>query len=308
MMNPYGDPLDEETRRRVLGLLDTPDNERGTTAPVNTIPTPQPITQPDTTGPFQNPQGASAPGASAYAPRIVTEGGQNYLTEHGNRRPLQGQEVTDAQQYVTDFWGKYPTGFQPDAGGGQTATGAPVGAQTNAGYQKTGWAFDSPTGGRKEFSYTPQSYGDDMTGFSGFSSMGEGSSDRSSIKNIFRDAAAGLGGGEGGYTEADLDETVRRLNAMGIPAKKVDAYQIDFGTGEGPIQVRSSRNEVWWNNRATEGGGGASSGTGGAPTTAPATGNADGGGNTLAMIQQLIKELSEKGYNRDQVMSLLGQQ
>jgi hypothetical protein len=123
-----------------------------------------------------------------------------------------------------------------------------------AGGSTRGWGFTSATGGRGEFDFTPIDYGMDMTGFSGFSPMGEGSSDPTALKNIFRNAAAGLGGGEGGFTEQDLDEVIRRLNAMGIPASKVDPYQIDFGLGEGPMQVRSSKNEVWWNNRATEGG------------------------------------------------------
>lgn len=300
MTNPFTDEMDEYTRQQVLGLL-TPDSgsARGTDAPTNSVPTPQPV---EASGPFQNPQAASAAGASVYAPRIVTEGGNTFLTEHGNRRQLQGQEVTDAQGYVTDFWSKYPTGFQPDAGGGQTATGAPVGAQTNAGYQRTGWAFNSPTGGRSEFQYTPQSYGTDMTGFSGFSPMGEGSSDPTALKNIFRGFAAGLGGGEGGFTEADVDEVVRRMNEKGIPARKVDPYQIDFGTGEGPIQVRSSKNEVWWNNRATENGGGSAA----APTATSGTPTIGAGGNsTLDMIQQLIRELSQNGYGRQQVLDLM---
>lgn len=203
---------------------------------------------------------------SSYAPRIVQRNGRTYLQEHGNIRELQPNEVESATIYVNDFWSRFPTGFQPG-----------VGPQDNAGYQQTGWAFNSPTGGRQEFKYTPQSYGTDMTGFSGFSPMGEGSSDRSSIKNIFRDAAAGLGGGDGGFTEADLDETVARLNAMGIPAKKVDPYQIDFGTGEGPIQVRSSKNEVWWNNRATENAGGMYDATFG-PSTGQQTAGVTGAG------------------------------
>ncbi len=168
-----------------------------------------------------------------------------------------------------------------------------------------GWGYDSPTGGRKEFSYTPQDYGSDMTGFSGFSQKGAGSSDPSALKNVYRDVAMGLGGGEGGFTEADVDETVRRLNAMGIPATKVDPYQIDFGLGEGPMQVRSSGNEVWWNNRATEGqpeGGQAP--TSGYQPTAPTVPEA-GGGDSVSAIQALIQQLMSKGYSTDAVMALL---
>jgi hypothetical protein len=171
----------------------------------------------------------------------------------------------------------------------------------------TGWGYNSPTGGRQEFSYTGQDFGNDMTGFSGFSPKGEGSSDPTALKNVYRDVAMGLGGGEGGFTEADVDETVRRLNAMGIPATKVDPYQIDFGMGEGPMQVRTSNNEVWWNNRATEGqapGAAESGGATGMPGMSTPTINS-GGGDTLSAIQKMIQDLMKSGYSTEAVQSLL---
>lgn len=63
------------------------------------------------------------PDLSRNAPRLVQEGDAWVLTEHGNRRVLQPNEVPDAQKYVDEFWKAFPTGFQPG-----------VGAQTNAGY------------------------------------------------------------------------------------------------------------------------------------------------------------------------------
>jgi hypothetical protein len=292
-MTGYDDDEDLIRRKR-QGLIGALVDDQ----PVSRITDP-PVTQ---AAPFQGSTDASS---SRYAPRIAERGGNVYLQEHGNERLLQpGQEQTSGRQYATDFWAQHPTGFQPDVGGGKTATGAPVGAQTNAGYQQTGWGFDSPTGGRKEFSYTPQRYAGGMENFSGFSPQGAGSSDVSSIKNIWRDTAVGLGSGPEGFTEAKMDEAIARLNAQGIPATKVDPYQIDFGNGEGPIQVRSSGNQVWWNNRATEGGGmPSSSNTGAQQTTTTQTG---GGSDALSQIQALIASLMTNGYDRNGLIQQLG--
>jgi hypothetical protein len=256
-MNPYTDDPDyqERLRRQMLDQLDVtppgmePEGNRGTTDPVNGIPTPQPVST------FQ-------PGTGSFTD--VT----------AQKIPLPGTT-------------------QPES--------APA-AST-----KTGWGYDSPTGGRKEFSYTPQSYGSDMGGFQGFSQQGENSSDPSSIKNIWRDTAMGLGSGPEGFTEAKMDEAIARLNAQGIPARKVDAYQVDFGNGEGPIQVRHSSNQVWWNNRATEGQAptsqAAQTSTAGMP--APTTTDA-GGTDALSAIQRLIQDLLKgDGYSRDAVLSQL---
>jgi hypothetical protein len=50
---------------------------------------------------------------SANAPRVrQTAGGGWELTEHGNVRALQGQEVEDAKKYENDFWKDNPTGWQ----------------------------------------------------------------------------------------------------------------------------------------------------------------------------------------------------
>jgi hypothetical protein len=50
---------------------------------------------------------------SANAPRVQQNAqGQWVLTEHGNTRNLQGQEVQDATTYANQFWTDNPTGFQ----------------------------------------------------------------------------------------------------------------------------------------------------------------------------------------------------
>ena len=51
---------------------------------------------------------------SANAPRMIQRNGQWILQEHGNERPLIGDEVQHAQNYTNEFWSKFPTGFQPD--------------------------------------------------------------------------------------------------------------------------------------------------------------------------------------------------
>jgi len=81
-------------------------------------------------GQWQHPLEAYHPGSSWYAPRLVQNGDSWILNEHGNQRPLVGDEVARAQGYVTDFWNKFPTGFQPDSASlGQATTNAGYGIQ-----------------------------------------------------------------------------------------------------------------------------------------------------------------------------------
>jgi hypothetical protein len=51
---------------------------------------------------------------SQFAPRIISEGDTTYLSEHGNRRQLTGDEIGRASQYVNDFWQANPTGWQAE--------------------------------------------------------------------------------------------------------------------------------------------------------------------------------------------------
>lgn len=196
------------------------------------------------------------PASSRHAPRLVYRNGQAILTEHGDERPLQPNEVPDAERYVSEFWSRYPTGFQPG-----------VGPQTNAAYDapkatgagtpgaaRTGWGFTSAAGGRKDFGYTDTDYGRDTSGFydphyaagAAWDTSDENSYD--SLKRLSHRKAAGFSV----FDESALDQWIARMQADGINVTKVDPYQVDFHNGEGPIQVRNSQDKFWWNNRATE--------------------------------------------------------
>lgn len=79
--------------------------------------TPLPPVSSDDPEPWTPPMASLDPESSTRAPRIVVEGGKTYLTEHGRRRLLTSpEEIQAAQGYVTDFWTKYPTGFQEGVG------------------------------------------------------------------------------------------------------------------------------------------------------------------------------------------------
>lgn len=54
---------------------------------------------------WQNP--AFGAGYNPFAPRISEVNGQTFLNEHGNQRLLQGNEIADAQRYVTDHFNQF---------------------------------------------------------------------------------------------------------------------------------------------------------------------------------------------------------
>jgi hypothetical protein len=60
---------------------------------------------------WQAPQYTGGAAASRRAPRLVQRGGQWVLQEHDHERPLQPNEVGDAQRYVSTFAHDNPTGF-----------------------------------------------------------------------------------------------------------------------------------------------------------------------------------------------------
>lgn len=122
-----------------------------------------------------------------------------------------------------------------------TTPGWPVGtyAGPGAAETKTAWGFDTPTGGKRSFSYSPGSYTGEIANYSGFDAAKI--ADNDSIKYVFLRATQGLE-----PTVENLDEVVKRLNAQGIPAKKVGYDLIDFGLGEGPLDVvNQTRGGVW---------------------------------------------------------------
>ena len=120
------------------------------------------------------------------------------------------------------------------------STGSTPSAAPTAPYQppgssaQTGWGFDSPTGGRREFGYTSKDYGQDWRAMGGFDPAKADLShpDSGSVKYVFLRATSGLDASPSG-----IAEVVRRLNEQGIPARQVGTDKIDFGLGEGPIDV-----------------------------------------------------------------------
>lgn len=100
--------------------LPPPDVSTASPVPLTTAPLDdRDLTDPDpkeSTGPWSPPMGSLDPASSKMAPRILVENGKTYLTEHGNRRELQPAEIAAFQGYVTDYWNKFPTGFQEGVG------------------------------------------------------------------------------------------------------------------------------------------------------------------------------------------------
>lgn len=246
------------------------------------------------------PAAASGADTSRYAPRLTQQGDRWSLTEHGNVRPLQPNEVSDAQRYVTDFWTQFPTGFQDPS-------------HTNADYQQTYTTYGPGAQETGTAPYTPQAYAGDVGLTTGFNRERIGNPDDRNEKYIFARATAGLE-----PSEATLDEVVRRLQAQGINAKRVGMDQIDFGTGEGPVDVLRNKGDAtrawqWlplWDEAAH--GGGASSGT-----SAMSSGRGFAlpqldlglndllGDTTAQQIITLLQDLSKSGYPRDLLLQLL---
>lgn len=54
---------------------------------------------------WQNPNFGE--GYNPFAPRLSWNNGQTFLNEHGNQRLLQGNEIADAQRYVTDHFNQF---------------------------------------------------------------------------------------------------------------------------------------------------------------------------------------------------------
>lgn len=113
----------------------------------------------------------------------------------------------------------------------QAATATAGASQPNS---RQAWGFTSPTGGKGTLGYTPQDWGGGYDYLEGFdqSKLDYGHPDADSIKYVFARATQGLAPGSD-----SLDEIIRRLAAQGITAKRAGADSIDFGLGEGPMDV-----------------------------------------------------------------------
>ena len=119
--------------------------------------------------------GPTDPTSSRNAPRLVQRNGQTILTEHGNERVLQPEEVASAQGYVNDFWSKFSTGFQPG-----------MGEQSNEAYDRTRSAVLGTQGGRDTLRRG------DIGTMRGFNTgdYGGDTKARTSVKNVFGRIAA----------------------------------------------------------------------------------------------------------------------
>lgn len=160
------------------------------------------------------------PNASQYAPRIITRGGQSYLTEHGNERLLQpGQEVADATRYRDQFWAQYPTGFQ-----------AGVGPQRNADYT-------APTQARSGTA----SLGAGTTPFEGFD-FSRAQDPTFSAKDSFAAAASAAGTPPPGLDKSALagwfNQYIRPgMEANGHTINWVDGDKMNFTSPQGTFTV-----------------------------------------------------------------------
>lgn len=209
--------------------------------------------------------------------------------------------IRNSPEYRSRAVAPPPSATAPTTTTPTTTTPSASPSRGTSGQTVTGWGFDAPGGGRKEFSYTaPDDYGGGYSALRGFRDMNPANFDDAaygSAKYVFARAAQGLGEGAGGFSEADVDTVVARLNAQGIPAKKVDAYQIDLGLGEGPMQIRGSDNTIRWFKRdeGGEGGGGGESAGGGAGLSplgnAQTVGDYMTSGDSLSNIKALLQAL-----------------
>ena len=146
-----------------------------------------------------------APNASRYAPRVLNENGQNYLTEHGNRRLLQPNdengrgELADATAYRDQFWQQNPTGFQ-----------AGVGPQQNSDYR------------------APRASMDMFGNFAGFDAGNYEGEDRDkSAKYTFADAASASG-----YVPRTKQEAEQWANEFVVPELEARGYKVHWVQGD----------------------------------------------------------------------------
>ena len=165
----------------------------------------QPVPPPST--PWQNPAASTGANTSRHAPRIVDENGQSYLTEHGNRRLLQPNELTGAQGYVTDFWGRNPTGFQPG-----------VGPQSNAEYDAQ--RFTSP--GRGNIPTGAGAHTANQGVFAGFN-FGRDHNRNTSAKDSFAHWGGQAAGGNQWHTK---DGAAQWFRTHVMPGLQADGFEV----------------------------------------------------------------------------------
>lgn len=93
--------------------------------------------------------------------------------------------------------------------------------------------------------YTPRDYQGAIGRSQGFEPSRIGNQDDTYLKYVFLRSTAGL---DPRNYQQSIPEVVRRLNEQGIQAKAVGEDSIDFGNGEGPVDILSGDGETqqWW--------------------------------------------------------------
>jgi hypothetical protein len=233
--------------------------------------------------------------ASSRAPRLIQRGDQFILTEHGNERPLQPNEVDAARNYVTQFAAQNPTGFiQPGSPGYDASQ-----ATTNEAYPRiTGQTGTTGTTGTGRTGYggvnldprTGGTGGGDWTGFNNARALAGG--DPNSIKDAFMRFGQGFNFNPAGKSkqeiEAFLTSQIPAAAAYGLHIDQVRGDQIHVTTAENPegtwvdvVQNAGGQGaSPWaWQDQSYLGDTG---GTGGGGTTG------GGGGQYQALFNSLI--------------------
>lgn len=165
------------------------------------------------------------PDAEGLAAHMKNPGGLRGVMDTLYNSPEYAQYQQSQQQTGS------PQTSVDDAGGFNEKTAPPNPLQA-ALAPREGWGFTSRTGGDGRFQYTPMTMGD-TSQFQGFNFENRSERDLNSLKYIFAQAASNVD-----VTQNDaIDKVVANLNQMGVPAKKVGPDSIDFGLGEGPMDV-----------------------------------------------------------------------
>jgi hypothetical protein len=183
--------------------------------------------------------------ASTRAPRLIQRGDQWVLTEHGNERVLQPNEVDDARNYVTQFARQNPTGFIQAGSPGYD----PTQATTNEGYPRitgqTGTTGTTATGtsgtgatGYGGVQLAPRTGGNsgDWSGFNNARAIAGG--DANSIKDAWFRFGQGFNFNPAGHSkqeiEAFLTSQIPAAAAYGLHIDQVRGDQIHVTTAENP--------------------------------------------------------------------------
>ena len=306
MSNPYMrdalvDEMEQETRLRPGGRR-TPPGQPVSTAyaePGPVEPETPPVPPPPGGGSVAPPSNPwDSPTSSKYAPRIVERGGQSYLTEHGNERLLQPDQIAGGTQYRDDFWKQFPTGFQPG-----------VGPQTNDAY-----APPTQQGGGTGNGGALGASGATAGRYSGFDTQ-RAQDPSKSAKDAFLQAANASGSMPSTKEEAEawFNQYVKaELEAAGYQVDWVDGDKAFVRTRENPggeeidflINAGGENPQLGWqsNMAGTTTGDGSGAGTGGGGSASSAILGNEG---VMDDINAAIEQLMAQGMTLEDIQALI---